>query len=60
MIRAAAKGKGGFGYDPIFSPNGLTGTAAEMTDLEKAAFSHRGRALGLIAPAINRYFQATN
>ncbi|CAB4622760.1 unannotated protein [freshwater metagenome] len=60
VIRAAAKGKGGFGYDPIFSPNGMSGTAAEMTDLEKAAFSHRGRALGLIAPTINRYFQTAN
>lgn len=59
VLRAAAKGSGGFGYDPIFVPNGLTGTAAEMTALEKAAFSHRGRALGLIAPAINRYFQST-
>ncbi len=60
VLRAAAKGKGGFGYDPIFSPQGLTGTAAELSDLEKAAFSHRGRALGLIAPAINRYFHTTN
>jgi XTP/dITP diphosphohydrolase len=60
VLRASAKGKGGFGYDPIFAPSGLTGTAAELTELEKAAFSHRGRALGLIAPAINRYFQSTN
>jgi XTP/dITP diphosphohydrolase len=60
VLRAVAKGKGGFGYDPIFAPSGLTGTAAEMTELEKAAFSHRGRALGLIAPTINRYFQSTN
>lgn len=60
VVRAVAKGKGGFGYDPIFAPSGLTGTAAEMTELEKAAFSHRGRALGLIAPTINRYFQSTN
>ena len=60
VLRALAKGKGGFGYDPIFAPSGLTGTAAEMTELEKAAFSHRGRALGLIAPTINRYFQSTN
>lgn len=60
VLRAAAKGKNGFGYDPIFAPNGLTGTAAEMTALEKAALSHRGRALGLIAPALNRYFQSTN
>ncbi len=57
VIRAAAKGKAGFGYDPIFSPDGMTGTAAELSSLEKAAFSHRARALGLIAPAINRYFQ---
>lgn len=60
VLRAVAKGKGGFGYDPIFAPSGLTGTAAEMTELEKAAFSHRGRSLGLIAPTINRYFQSTN
>jgi len=59
VLRAAAKGANGFGYDPIFAPSGMTGTAAEMTSLEKAALSHRGRALGLIAPAINRYFQST-
>jgi XTP/dITP diphosphohydrolase len=60
VLRAAAKGTNGFGYDPIFAPNGLTGTAAEMSALEKAALSHRGRALGLIAPALNRYFQSAN
>lgn len=60
VLRAAAKGKNGFGYDPIFAPNGVAGTAAEMSTLEKAALSHRGRALGLIAPALNRYFQSTN
>jgi XTP/dITP diphosphohydrolase len=60
VLRAAAKGTNGFGYDPIFAPSGMTGTAAEMSSLEKAALSHRGRALGLIAPAINRYFQSTN
>lgn len=57
-IRAAAKGKDGFGYDPIFAPTGMTGTAAEMSALEKASLSHRARALGLIAPAINRYVQS--
>jgi inosine/xanthosine triphosphate pyrophosphatase family protein len=31
-----------------------------MTSLEKASFSHRARALGLIAPAINRYHQSKN
>jgi XTP/dITP diphosphohydrolase len=58
VIRAAPKGNDGFGYDPIFAPAGFTKTAAELTSLEKAAFSHRARALGLIAPTINRYAQA--
>lgn len=54
-VRAAAKGAGGFGYDPVFAPDGFPGTAAEMTPTEKAALSHRGRALGQMAPAINRF-----
>jgi XTP/dITP diphosphohydrolase len=60
VLRAAAKGTNGFGYDPIFAPNGLTGTAAELSALEKAALSHRARGLGLIAPALNRYFQSAS
>lgn len=58
VVRAAAKGKAGFGYDPIFAPAGMTGTAAELSELEKAALSHRARALGLIAPAVNHYVQS--
>jgi XTP/dITP diphosphohydrolase len=58
VIRAAAKGTNGFGYDPIFSPDGVQGTAAELSPFEKSALSHRARALGLIAPAVNRYFQS--
>ena len=54
-VRAVAKGDGGFGYDPIFAPNGVSGTAAELTPTEKAALSHRARAIGQIAPAINYY-----
>lgn len=54
-IRAAAKGVGGFGYDPIFAPDGVPGTAAELSPTEKAALSHRARALGQIAPAINHF-----
>lgn len=57
-IRAAAKGAGGFGYDPIFAPDGIPGTAAELTPTEKAALSHRARALGQIAPAINHFLDA--
>lgn len=38
------RGTGGFGYDPIFQPEGGTRTFAEMVPAEKHALSHRGRA----------------
>ena len=37
-------GTGGFGYDPLFVPDGETRTMAELSDAEKDAISHRGRA----------------
>ncbi len=37
-------GNEGFGYDPVFLPNGYTRSFAEMTPAEKNAISHRGRA----------------
>jgi XTP/dITP diphosphohydrolase len=39
------KGKNGFGYDPVFYPEGSNRTFAEMSDNEKNAISHRGKAL---------------
>jgi XTP/dITP diphosphohydrolase len=38
------RGSGGFGYDPIFLPDGFDQTTAEMTAEAKDAISHRGRA----------------
>jgi XTP/dITP diphosphohydrolase len=38
-------GEGGFGYDPLFMPSGLSITAAQMTPADKNAVSHRGLAL---------------
>jgi XTP/dITP diphosphohydrolase len=42
------RGQGGFGYDPVFVPAGEQRTAAELSDAEKNAVSHRGQALRAI------------
>jgi len=46
------RGTGGFGYDPIFRPDGFDLTTAEMTPEAKDAISHRGRAFRALAPFI--------
>jgi XTP/dITP diphosphohydrolase len=51
LIRAP-RGSGGFGYDPIFLPDGFGQTTAEMTAEAKDAISHRGRAFRALAPFI--------
>lgn len=43
-IATVKSGERGFGYDPIFKPDGSTKTFAEMSAEEKNAISHRGRA----------------
>ncbi|MEM1654463.1 MAG: non-canonical purine NTP pyrophosphatase, partial [Thermoplasmata archaeon] len=45
QISLEEKGKNGFGYDPIFVPNGKNKTLAEMDISEKNAISHRKNAL---------------
>ena len=39
------RGDGGFGYDPLFVPDGEERTVAEMSEAEKNAISHRAKAL---------------
>jgi len=46
------RGSGGFGYDPIFLPDGFEQTTAEMTAEAKDAISHRGRAFRALTPFI--------
>lgn len=51
LVRAP-RGSNGFGYDPIFVPEGETRTTAELTPQEKDAISHRGRAFRALVPVI--------
>ena len=58
-IIAERKGESGFGYDPVFVPEGSDKTFAEMTMEEKNIFSHRKKAFDklmnfLTAPLINQ------
>jgi XTP/dITP diphosphohydrolase len=48
----APRGSGGFGYDPIFVPDGETRTTAELSPAEKDAISHRGRAFRALAAVL--------
>lgn len=48
-ISEQRQGEGGFGYDPIFIPQGYTNSFAEMSPSEKNAISHRKRALEKMA-----------
>ena len=51
-ILRSAVGTNGFGYDPIFQPNGLAISSAQMSAEEKDLVSHRGKSLRSIAPHV--------
>jgi XTP/dITP diphosphohydrolase len=51
-LRRDRRGANGFGYDPIFVPDGYEVTSAELPSAEKDAISHRGRALQAIVPEL--------
>jgi XTP/dITP diphosphohydrolase len=48
------RGAGGFGYDPLFVPEGRALTMAELPPEEKDALSHRGAAFRALRPALER------
>lgn len=54
-IELAPKGDQGFGYDPLFTPDGSTKTFAEMDSGEKARFSHRAKATQQLIAFLHQY-----
>jgi len=55
-VLEAPAGEGGFGYDPVFRPDGLDISSAELTADEKNAQSHRGRAFGLLVTVLRERY----
>lgn len=51
-IATKPAGSSGFGYDPLFIPEGHNKTAAEMSPDEKKALSHRSKALAVLMPQL--------
>ena len=57
-LLAAPRGGGGFGYDPVFVPDGWEVTSAEVDPATKDAASHRGQAFRALRPAIQAWAAA--
>ena len=51
------RGEKGFGYDPVFVPDGSALTFAQMSMEEKNKFSHRKKATGLLVAFLNGLVQ---
>ena len=59
-ITESLRGNQGFGYDPVFLPDGSSKTLAEMTMLEKNAISHRAIALRKLVQFLTTLKGASN
>ena len=53
-LARAPRGTNGFGYDPVFVPDGDSRTSAELSPEEKDALSHRGRAMWALVPHLRK------
>ena len=58
MILQKARGNNGFGYDPLFMPDGYDCSMAELTADQKNQISHRGRALRAFMDQFAEWWQA--
>ena len=59
-IAEAPSGAGGFGYDPLFIPDGHNRSFAELAPAEKNAISHRGRALAALRAELSQLTNFAN
>ncbi|AYF98703.1 RdgB/HAM1 family non-canonical purine NTP pyrophosphatase [Protaetiibacter intestinalis] len=55
-VLTAPSGAHGFGYDPVFRPEGLEVSSAELTPDEKNAVSHRARAFGALVERLRELY----
>lgn len=55
-ILTEPRGSGGFGYDPVFLPEGRERSMAELSEEEKNAISHRGRAMRSFVEELRKYY----
>jgi XTP/dITP diphosphohydrolase len=56
VIGTAAKGQGGFGYDPLFIVPEYHASFGELSSRVKHALSHRGRSIAKLRPVLRRVF----
>ncbi len=57
-IAFEARGTSGFGYDPLFVPEGFEATMAELPGDVKNRLSHRGRAISAALPLLRSYLES--
>ena len=56
VITLAPSGSGGFGYDPVFLPDGVDRTMAELSPEEKNRLGHRGKAIRALKERLKEYY----